>query len=316
MKKAILFLIGFLVITVTAIVLFSSSRVPQSGVINNFITCLEAGYPVMESYPRQCRTPEGDLYIESIGNALEKQDLIVLATPQPGDVVSSPLFIMGEARGPWFFEASFPARLEDDLGNLLGEVPATASGEWMTEEFVPFSAELEFSEPKTATGKLILQKDNPSGLPEHDDALWIPVRFQGSEKAGSETTKLKVFFSSDDLSGEGNVDCEKIFAVERVVPKTTAVAKAALEELLKGPTAGEKKNGYHTSLNSGITLQSIIIQNGVAKADFSKELNAGVAGSCRVGTIRAQIEKTLLQFSTINKVEISVNGETETILQP
>ena len=53
----------------------------------------------------------------------------------------------------------------------------------MTEEFVPFSAVLEFvtptaGDPELNRGTLILQKDNPSGLPEHDDALEIPVVFK------------------------------------------------------------------------------------------------------------------------------------------
>ena len=30
----------------------------------NFRTCVDAGYPIMESYPRQCRAPNGDLFIE------------------------------------------------------------------------------------------------------------------------------------------------------------------------------------------------------------------------------------------------------------
>jgi hypothetical protein len=42
---------------------------------------------------------------------------------------------------------------------------------------VPFSAILNFPAPTTATGTLVLQKDNASGLPEHDDALIVPVSF-------------------------------------------------------------------------------------------------------------------------------------------
>jgi eight-cysteine-cluster-containing protein len=34
--------------------------------IINFFDCLEAGNPVMESYPRQCRTAEGELFIEEV----------------------------------------------------------------------------------------------------------------------------------------------------------------------------------------------------------------------------------------------------------
>ncbi|MEK7513216.1 MAG: hypothetical protein AAB601_03375, partial [Patescibacteria group bacterium] len=63
-------------------------------------------------------------------------------------------------------------------GNVIAGHYATAEGEWMTEDFVPFTSTLEFPpQPPGAVGVLVLKKDNPSGLPEHDDELRIPVRF-------------------------------------------------------------------------------------------------------------------------------------------
>jgi hypothetical protein len=150
----------------------------QPQTVTTFEQCVEAGNPVMESYPRQCRTPEGQSFTENIGNALEKSDLIQLENPLPNQVISSPLEISGQARGQWFFEATFPVVLTDWDGLIIAEGFATAEGEWMTEEFVPFTATLRFEKPAYGeNGALILQKDNPSGLPENDDALEIPVRF-------------------------------------------------------------------------------------------------------------------------------------------
>jgi hypothetical protein len=34
--------------------------------IRNFEQCAAAGYPVMESYPEQCRTPDGRLFVRVI----------------------------------------------------------------------------------------------------------------------------------------------------------------------------------------------------------------------------------------------------------
>ena len=85
--------------------------------------------------------------------------------------------VEGEARGIWFFEASFPIRILDDSGNELGVSFAQAQDEWMTEEFVPFRGEIEFSKPLTLQGRIIFEKDNPSGLPEHQDALYMPITF-------------------------------------------------------------------------------------------------------------------------------------------
>jgi len=47
----------------------------------------------------------------------------------------------------------------------------------MTEEFVPFEAVLKFDNNKAlgSKGTLVLKKDNPSGLPENEDAMKVPV---------------------------------------------------------------------------------------------------------------------------------------------
>lgn len=125
---------------------------------------------------------------------------------------------------------------------------------------------------------------------------------------------VKVFFNNDRLDPE--ISCTKVFPVERPVKKTKAVARAALEELLKGPTGGEKAKGYYTHINNNVKIQRLSVKNGVARADFNQALDYRVAGSCRVQAIRAQIEHTLKQFPPVNKVVISINGRTEDILQP
>lgn len=102
---------------------------------------------------------------------------IFLSSPLPNTTITSPLIVEGEARGTWYFEASFPVRLLDANGNEIAVTPAQAQGDWMTEDLVPYTALLEFSQPSTPTGTLVLQKDNPSGMPENDKSLSIPVSF-------------------------------------------------------------------------------------------------------------------------------------------
>lgn len=104
-------------------------------------------------------------------------ELIRVSNPGIGQLVTSPLVVTGEARGPWYFEASFPLKLLDDNGVVLAIGYAQAQGEWMTTDFVPFSGTLTFDPPSTPTGVLILEKDNPSGLPEYADQREIPVQF-------------------------------------------------------------------------------------------------------------------------------------------
>ncbi|MDO8601983.1 MAG: Gmad2 immunoglobulin-like domain-containing protein [bacterium] len=105
-------------------------------------------------------------------------DLIRVDAPVSNALVSSPLIISGSARGSWYFEASFPVQLLDANGGVLFEGPMQAQGDWMTSEFVPFNQQITFALPKTQTGTLVLKNDNPSGLPENDKELRIPVKFQ------------------------------------------------------------------------------------------------------------------------------------------
>jgi len=112
------------------------------------------------------------------------------------------------------------------------------------------------------------------------------------------------------------LDCSKVFKTERTIVQTVAVGKAALEELFKGTTNQEAKDGYFTNIPTGVKIQKLTIENGVAKVDLNEKLEQGVGGSCRTESIRAQITQTLKQFPTVKDVIISINGNSDEILQP
>lgn len=107
-------------------------------------------------------------------------DYIQVQLPEAGSIATSPMNIVGEARGTWYFEASFPIVLQDDNGFVIAQHYAQAQSDWMTEEFVPFISRIVFdpSEATADTGVLILKKDNPSGLAENDAQIEVPVRFK------------------------------------------------------------------------------------------------------------------------------------------
>jgi spore germination protein GerM len=140
------------------------------------------------------------------------------------------------------------------------------------------------------------------------------IFFRGKPEIKPEFTTVKVFFNNSNLDPE--FSCNKVFPVERQILKTEAVARAALEELLKGPTESEKQEGFLTSINPGVKIQILSIENGIARVDFDKQLEFQVGGSCRVAAISAQIRQTLKQFSTVQEVIVSIDGRTEDILQP
>jgi len=141
-----------------------------------------------EPVPTETKSPENQITETTVkvetdtmktetNKDVDTSDQIVVTNPQPDQLIESPLIIEGQARGNWFFEAVFPIILLDSNGNLLARHFAQAQGEWTTEAFVPFKSQIEFEEPATDAGVLILEKDNPSGLSENDAKIEIPVRF-------------------------------------------------------------------------------------------------------------------------------------------
>jgi hypothetical protein len=106
---------------------------------------------------------------------------IVVTSPIRDQGITSPVTISGTARGSWFFEGSFPISIVNWDGLIIGEGVAQAQAEWMTEDFVPFSATISYifaSDTPYNRGVIILKKDNPSGLPERDASIEIPIIFE------------------------------------------------------------------------------------------------------------------------------------------
>lgn len=147
--------------------------------VNSFLECLRAGYDIEQNDPPQCQSADGQIFIGDNTKALAKANLIRLQSPRPYQKVTSPLSVEGEAKGNWFFEASFPIVMTDWDGVIIGQGLATAQGDWMTTDFVKFKATIKFDKPTVYNnGTLILKKDNPSGLAQNDDALEIPLIFK------------------------------------------------------------------------------------------------------------------------------------------
>ncbi|HOX60703.1 MAG TPA: GerMN domain-containing protein [Candidatus Magasanikbacteria bacterium] len=237
-------------------------------------------------------------------------DELYLATPQPNEMLTSPQNVEGWLNNSWAFEGSFVISLFDGNGVELYRGPASMP-DWTTPGLSGFTASLKFNSPITPTGTLRIENDNASGLPEYEKHIDIPVQF-----ATTEQLTLKVFFANTIYDPE-MLDCSHVYPVVRTVPYTLGTAKAALEQLLLGPTAEEKSAGFVTSINPNVKINSIKIENGTAYVDFDETLEHAVGGSCRTGQIISQIKTTLSQFPTITNTVISIDGVSgDTILQP
>lgn len=103
--------------------------------------------------------------------------LIRIYNPKLGQVIHSPVKLEGEAKGMWYFEGDFPVELIDDDSVTIAKAVASADSNWMTEKFVPFSANIEFTTDKKS-GYIVFMRDNASGLPRHDRSFYLPVHFK------------------------------------------------------------------------------------------------------------------------------------------
>ncbi len=102
-------------------------------------------------------------------------DLIHITQPLPGATVGTTFELTGEARGTWYFEATFPVSVEDSAGRVMLETYVQAQGEWMTENFVPFRATVTVPAGAGMDAVLVIKNDNPSGLPENAKEVRIPI---------------------------------------------------------------------------------------------------------------------------------------------
>lgn len=124
-----------------------------------------------------------DTVAQEIANYFKsKSNMITVSLPLVAGVAAAlpqVATISGQARGQWFSEGSFPVEVVDQEGNVLGRGQAKAGGEWMTENFVPYTVDIQTTGATAgAMGSILLKKDNPSGEEDKDDLLEVPVIFQ------------------------------------------------------------------------------------------------------------------------------------------
>ena len=177
MNKRLLFQIGGLVLLVVVAALLwpkLNQPAPTPAVtVTDFSSCQEAGGLVTDGEPVTC-TYQGNKYSEETTLVPD----VILDSPQYGDLVKSPMSVVGKARGTWFFEASMPVTLKDENGKVLFQGPIQAAGDWMTTDYVNFALAIPFDPGDAQYGVLIISKDNPSGDPARDASYAVPLRFK------------------------------------------------------------------------------------------------------------------------------------------
>ena len=112
----------------------------------------------------------------------------------------------------------------------------------------------------------------------------------------TDTMEVTLYFS--------DAQAEKLIKETRSVPRTKTVAKAAVEELIDGPSRG----GVAT-IPKGTRLIGITVVDGLAEVNLSKELvDNHTGGSAGERLTVYSIVDTLTEFSSITDVRLLVEG--------
>lgn len=225
---------------------------------------------------------------------LRNQNLLVVS-PEPKATVTSPLVVTGFGRT---FEQTFAWRIKDSTGAVV------ATGSEMTRaadtgQFGPFTFEVFL--PALTAQAFTLQVYEASAKDGSDQSV-VTVDLN---LLSLKTTSVSVFLQNAQKASK---DCSAVYPVSRKMAETSAVGRASVYELLKGPTAEERAAGYANQIPAGTMLKSLVISNREANADFTAGLSLA-SGMCRVNAARHQIEQTLEQFDTVENVSITVEGK-------
>ncbi|MCO5309334.1 MAG: GerMN domain-containing protein [Austwickia sp.] len=115
------------------------------------------------------------------------------------------------------------------------------------------------------------------------------------------------------LGKTGDTDCSKTYPVQRTVPRTSGVTRAALIELLKGPSAQERAQGY-TGWFSPATeggLRDVRVTGGTAYVDLA-DLRATIPNastSCGSAALLAELTETTTAAAHVDTVRFAIDGQ-------
>jgi hypothetical protein len=118
---------------------------------------------------------------------------------------------------------------------------------------------------------------------------------------------VKVFFPRGDSGSR----CARVRARTREV-SVPAVLRGAVAALLRGPTAAERRAGYGGwfSRRTAGRLNGVRLSGGVAHVDFRdfRTIIPNASTSCGSALLLAQLDRTVLQFDTVDRAVYSFDG--------
>jgi hypothetical protein len=109
------------------------------------------------------------------------------------------------------------------------------------------------------------------------------------------------------LGDNGPLGCgDTLVAIDRQIPKTQAVLRAAIDELLSLKRSEFPNAEVYSGLfSSSLTTDSVTLNNGNAIIKLTGTISLG--GVCDSPRVESQLTETAKQFPTVKEVEIYIN---------
>lgn len=200
---------------------------------------------------------------------------------------TNPLTVRGVAHSA----GSLMINVRDSRGALLESVPVTPARDGSASSGV-FENELLLT--RDPGSQVVIEVVDPARSGSRTLARAT------AEHLGAAVPRV-LFFPNPTLSEER---CSGVYAVERVIPQSSSIARVLLAALLHGPTVDEVAEGYASPFSPGTAVRSVKASGGTIVIDF-------VEGSRESGdacALRESVEQTLLAIPGIRKVVITIGG--------
>lgn len=108
---------------------------------------------------------------------LENSDLSLDTPCMNATISGNTISVSGLISGSYTFEAQFTIKLLDKTGTVAVTQPVTVTGDWQSGGKVPFTTTLTHT-LTSQNATLVFQNDNPSGLPENQKQIFVPIIIQ------------------------------------------------------------------------------------------------------------------------------------------
>ncbi len=135
----------------------------------------------------------------------------------------------------------------------------------------------------------------------------------GTTTAETSTVKIAVLDTAGNSNGKAR-GCDKVILIPWRVATTTAPLSAAMRALFGTSTTtfGSWFN-FIDRTNETLKFDRATVENGTANIFLTGSLT-GLAGVCDDPRAAIQIEETALQFPTVQRVQIFLNGSSTTLV--